>query len=129
MYKNRINLAKNRMVLILQGMTELSELQAWSNDLLSQLKNLKPGFGVISDIMECRPTTERGRLLIQETQRMAKEIGMGHVVRVVKSSNAVTANQWQRSSRLVGYLAAEAGSITEAEKLLDDLEKKEQSPA
>jgi hypothetical protein len=52
MYKNLVNLAKNRMVLTLQGATELGELQAWSLDLLSQLKKLKPGFGVISDILE-----------------------------------------------------------------------------
>jgi predicted transcriptional regulator len=36
----------------------------------------------------------------------------------------VTANQWQRSSRNVGYAAAEAGSVAEAEKLLDEIEKK-----
>ena len=74
MYKNQINLAKNRMVLTLKGKTDLDELHTWSKDLLSQLKRLKPGFGVISDILECQPTTEEGRLVIQETQKKAKEM-------------------------------------------------------
>jgi hypothetical protein len=123
MYKNQINIAKNRMVLTLKGKTELDELHAWSNDLLSQLKKLKPGFGVISDIMACHPTTEEGRQVLQETQKKAKDMGMGNVVRIVEKTNVVTAMQWQRSSRAVGYSAAEAGSIEEAEKLLDKMEK------
>ncbi len=35
----------------------------------------------------------------------------------------VTAHQWQRSSRSVGYSAMEANSIEAAEKLLDEVEK------
>jgi len=124
MYKNQINLAKNRMVLSLKGKTDLDELNAWSADLLSQLKKLKPGFGVISDILECHPTTEEGRMVIQETQKKAKDLGMGNVVRIVEKSNIVTAMQWQRSSRAVGYSASEAASVAEAEKLLDEMEKK-----
>jgi len=124
MYKNTINIAKNRMVLSLKGKAEINELHAWSNDLLSQLKRLKPGFGVVSDILECHPASEEGRMVIQETQKKAKELGMGNVVRIVEKSNVVTAMQWQRSSRTVGYIAAEAHSVAEAEKMLDEMEKK-----
>jgi predicted glycoside hydrolase/deacetylase ChbG (UPF0249 family) len=123
MYKNQANIAKNRMVLTLKGKTEVDELNAWSKDLLAQLKKLKPGFGVISDIMDCHPTTEEGRMIIQDTQKKAKEMGMGHVVRITQSSNVVTALQWQRSSRAIGYTAAEAKTIAEAEALLDEMEK------
>ena len=48
---------------------------------------------------------------------------MNNVVRIVKLNNAVTANQWQRSSRSVGYIAMEAESVEKAEKLLDEIEK------
>ena len=47
---------------------------------------------------------------------------MGNVVRI--TANVVTALQWQRSSRAIGYSAAEAKTIAEAEKLLDEMEKK-----
>ncbi len=123
MYKNQSNFAKNRMHLKVEGKVDVDEMKAWSNDLLTKLKSLKPGFSVISEILNFQPTTEEGRQILIDTQRKAKEIGMGHVVRIVKSSNFVAAAQWQRSSRSVGYVAMEAENLEAAEKLLDEVEK------
>jgi hypothetical protein len=123
MYKNHVNVVKNRAYLMLKGKVDVPELQAWSANLIAELKKLKTGFGVVSDILECQPATEEGRQIVQDTQRKAKEMGMGHVVRITKGANAITANQWQRSSRAVGYTAAEAASVDEADKLLDEMEK------
>ena len=55
--------------------------------------------------------------------QQAKALGMGRVVRITKGANPITANQWQRSSRAVGYTALEAGSVGEADQLLDELTK------
>ncbi len=115
---------KNRLVTTVKGSVDIAELRAWSANLLAELKKLKPGFEVISDILDCQPTTEEGRLIIQDTQRKAKEMGMGNVVRITKGGNMITSNQWQRSSRAVGYVALEAASVQEADKLLDALDKK-----
>ncbi len=123
MHKNQANFLKNRMHLKIEGKVDVPEMKAWSNDLLTQLKKLKPGFSVISEILNCQPTTEEGRQILVETQGKAKELGMNNVVRIVKLNNAVTANQWQRSSRSVGYIAMEADSVEKAEKLLDEMEK------
>lgn len=123
MYNNQLNFAKNRMHLKVEGKVDVAEMQQWSDDLLSKLKKLKPGFGVISEILNCQPTSEEGRQILVDTQRKAKEIGMGHVVRIVKSTNFVAAAQWQRSSRSVGYTALEADSIEAANIILDDAEK------
>ncbi len=123
MFKNQPDFVKNRMHLMLKGKIDLNEMNAWSADLLSQLKRLKPGFSVISEIAECQPTTEDGRQVLINTQKSAKEMGMGHVIRIIKDSNFVTANQWQRSSRAVGYAAMEAESVDAAIKLLDQMEK------
>ncbi len=124
MHKNQPNFVKNRMHLMVEGRCDAVEMKEWSDDLLSKLKKLKPGFSVISEILNCQPTTEEGRQILVDTQRKAKELGMGHVVRIVKSNNVVASIQWQRSSRSVGYTAFEAESIEAAEKLLDDAEKK-----
>jgi len=123
MYKNQSNIVKNRMHLKVDGKVDVAEMKLWSEDLLNKLKNLRPGFSVISEIMNFQPTTEEGRLILVETQRKAKELGMGHVVRIVKNNNYVAATQWQRSSRSVGYAAMEAESLEAAEKLLDEIEK------
>ncbi len=122
MYSNRSNLIKNRMHLKVEGRVDVAEMKAWSDDLIQKLKLLRPGFSVISEILNFQPTSEEGRQILVETQRKAKEIGMGNVVRIVQSSNFVAANQWQRSSRSVGYVAMEAESIEAAEKLLDEVE-------
>jgi hypothetical protein len=124
MYKNQSNLVKNRMHLKVEGKVEVEEMKAWSDDLVNKLKSLRPGFSVISEILNFQPTTEEGRQILVDTQRRAKELGMGHVVRIVKSTNFVAAAQWQRSSRSVGYVAMEAESIEAAEKLLDEIENK-----
>ena len=123
MYKNQAQLAKNRLYLVLKGKADLAELQAWSDDLLTEARKLKPGFSVVSDILNVEPTTEEGRLIIQDTQKKAKALGMGNVVRLTKGANPITANQWQRSSRAVGYVALEAATIEEADRLLDQLDK------
>jgi hypothetical protein len=124
LYKNQVNLLKNRAYLTLKGKVEVGELKEWSANLLLDLKKLKTGFSVVSDILECQPTTEEGRLIIQDTQRKAKDMGMGNVVRITKGANPITANQWQRSSRSVGYSAGEASTVADADKLLDEMEKR-----
>jgi hypothetical protein len=121
MYTIRVVVAKNRLYLTLKGKVDVAELRAWSAEVLAEAEKLKPGFGVVPDILECYPTTEEGRQIIQATQLKAKEMGMGHVVRITSAANAITANQWQRSSRNVGYIAAEAASVEAADKLLDEL--------
>ncbi len=121
MYKNQVNIARNRAYLTLKGRVGVEELRAWADNLVGELGKLKPGFSVISDIQDCEPTTEEGRLVIQEVQRKAKEMGMGHVVRITRAANAITANQWQRSSRVVGYMAANAASVEAADKMLDEM--------
>jgi len=123
MYKNQLNFAKNRLHLLLEGRIEKEEMTAWSEDLISKLKKLRTGFGVISEILNCQPATEEVRQILVSTQAKAKEIGMGNVVRIVANNNYVTAAQWQRSSRSIGYVAMEAKNVEAAEKLLDDMEK------
>lgn len=125
MYNNQLNFAKNRMHLMLEGKVEAAELKAWSDDLLSKLKRLKPGFSVISEILNCQPATEEVRQMLVDTQKKVKELGLGNAVRIVSKDNYVTANQWQRSSRSVGYVAMEAESVQAAEKLLDEMENKD----
>ena len=119
MYKTPINIVKNRAYLELRGKLSETDLQTWADDAVVQFRRLKTGFSVVSDILDCEPASEAGRQIIQTLQRAAKEMGMGAVVRITKGANPVTANQWQRSSRAVGYTAQEAASIAEADALLD----------
>ena len=112
MYKNQLNFSKNRLHLLLEGKIEKSEMIEWTEDL-----------SVISEILNGQPATEEVRQILVDTQKKVKEVGLGVAVRIVAKSNYVTAAQWQRSSRSVGYVAMEAENYEAAEKLLDEIEK------
>ena len=123
MYKNRIDMAKNRYYVTFQGKMEVEEIKQAAAEALQMVKQLKRGFGTVSDISTAIPANEEGRLLMQNAMKALKEAGMGQVVRIVPPAATVMGNQWQRSSRAVGYSADEAPTLAEAERRLDDLEK------
>jgi hypothetical protein len=78
---------------------------------------LRPGFDLISDIAEFSPAGDEGIKHIQRAQAFLKQHGVRHVIRVVK--NPVSAMQFQRTGKEIGYVADTAHSILEAEKRLD----------
>jgi len=120
MYQVRAVPEKNRLYITLKGRVELSQVQAGVKEVVSEVKKLKRGFAVITDIAEAQPTSEEARLVMQQTMSTVREFGMGRAVRVVSEASMVAANQWQRSSRsTAGYTADQVRSIQEAERLLD----------
>lgn len=125
MYKNRYDLKKNRLYISFQGKIDKDEIISGSNEVLGFAKLLRPGFGVISDISEFIPTSEEGRLVMQDSMKTLLEMGMTHVVRVVPQNKKVSGFQWQRTSMSVGYKALEVSAFEEAEKALDEIEHNE----
>jgi hypothetical protein len=122
MYSNRSDPVKNRLYVRITGRLDAHEVAAARDDALRLASTLRPGFGVISDLAAFTPVHEDGRQIMLEAMHALKEqFGMGHVVRVVPESKAVAANQWQRTSRQVGYVAIEAPTLAAAEQLMDEL--------
>jgi len=117
------DLVKNWFYITVKGKLTLAEAMALQDKTIAEAKKLKPGFGSISDISQIIPADEATRVIIQDTMMKVKGLGMGHVVRITNSENFITANQWRRSSRVVGYEASEAPNREEAEKLLAKMEK------
>lgn len=116
----RSNYFEHKMILTANGKTDLEEIKTASENILKNARKLGPGFVMITDIRGLAPAPEEGRLEIQTTLKELLELGMAGEIRVVDAQNAVTANQWQRTSRAVGYTAPEVNSITEAERLIDN---------
>jgi hypothetical protein len=123
MIKVTSNTTKNRLYLKLAGLLTVQEInEGIEKQLKPELKKMKAGFSIISDISEFKPTSEEGRQLIQVAMGEAKKAGMGDVVRIVPNGEAlITANQWQRTSRQAGYMAVQVQDLAEAEKLLDKM--------
>jgi hypothetical protein len=117
------DVVKNWFYITVRGKLTAVEASQVSEKTVAEAKKLKPGFGTISDISQFIPADEETRSIIQNTMVKIKGLGMGHVVRITSCDNFVSANQWQRSSRGVGYTASEAPNRDEAEKLLARIEK------
>ena len=114
---------KNWLYITVHGKLTAAEANQVSEKTVVEAKKLKSGFSTISDISQFIPADEETRTIIQNTMVKVKNLGMGHVVRITNGENFVSANQWQRSSRVVGYVASEAPNREEAEKLLARIEK------
>ncbi len=121
MFDVRANTFENHLFIIIKGKLELAEATQASEKIIKVVKSLVPGFTVITDIRELAPTTEDVRQVFLNTMQCMKNAGLGIEVRVVNPQNLVTANQFQRTSRSVGYTAQEVASVNEAEKLIDQL--------
>jgi hypothetical protein len=123
MYSNRADVDKNRLYVLFQGKMDVNEIRAACTNVLDEARRLKPGFGIVSDIGGSAPTNEEGRMIIQETMKALKDLGMKHTVRVIPAEASITGMQWQRTSRSAGYVADQAPTPLEAEALLDKLEQ------
>lgn len=120
MYTVKASPGKNRLYLTLKGKLDVAQMQAGVQAIVVEVKKLKPGFAVISDIAEAQPNSEEARLVMQQAMGTIKQMGMGRAVRVVSDSAMIAANQWQRTSRsAAGYTAEQVRTVEEAEHLLD----------
>jgi hypothetical protein len=117
----RSNFFEHKIIITASGKTDLAEIKTASENILKSAQKLGPGFVVITDIRGFAPAPEEGRLEIQNTLKELLGLGMAGEIRIIDIQNAVTSNQWQRTSRAIGYTAPEVSSLVEAERLIDEL--------
>jgi hypothetical protein len=122
MHDIRANILENRLYIMLDGKLDLDSYRLVSEQVIKQARRLVPGYAAITDIRGLAPAPEEVRLAIQETMQALQRLGIGPVIRIVSDGSVVTANQFQRTSRAVGYTAQHAATIGEAERALDQLQ-------
>lgn len=121
MFDVRTNFFENKLLFFAKGKIDGNEARAMCDALLKNAQKLQAGFILISDIHELEPLPEEGRLELQKTMQALLDGGMGAEIRVISDKAIITANQFQRTSRSVGYTANEVRTIQEAERLVDQL--------
>lgn len=121
MFDVRTNFFENKLLFLARGKMDSNECRPMCEALLKNARKLQPGFILISDIHELDPLPEEGRLELQKTMQALLDGGMGAEIRVISDKAILTANQFQRTSRSVGYTASEVRTIQEAERLVDQL--------
>ncbi len=121
MFDVRTNFFENKLLFFAKGKMDGNEVRSMCDALLKNARKLQAGFILISDIHELEPLPEEGRLELQKTMQALLDGGMGAEIRVISDKAIITANQFQRTSRSVGYTANEVRTIQEAERLVDQL--------
>lgn len=121
MFDVRTNFFENKLLFFAKGKMDGNEVRSMCDALLKNAQKLQAGFILISDIHELDPLPEEGRLELQKTMQALLDGGMGAEIRVISDKAIITANQFQRTSRSVGYTANEVRTIQEAERLVDQL--------
>ncbi len=120
-YESHSDVNKNRLYIRLKGFLTDDMMEKAADQVIHELKKLKPGFDVINDISEFKPTSQAGLAHIQRAQKAIQDRSVRRVIRVVNQSHVTAQLQLNRVGK-EAYTSAEldqAGSMAEAEAKLD----------
>lgn len=118
MYDINTNRNKNRLYIILNELsrTELSEV---TEAIENACNTLIPGFTCITAFKKGRIITNQDEDFIYLAQEIVFRYGVSKVVRVISQDSPIGQRQLNRLSINAEYPVEYAGSIEEAEKILD----------
>ena len=114
----RADVGKNRIYIVLDGYFNDDQMKTVGDKTIEETRKLKPGFAVINDITKFKPTTPQGAEDLKRGQGFMKDYGMGRVIRITEGA-ALGQMQLSRKAKELGYIAEQAASIAEAERMLD----------
>jgi hypothetical protein len=120
MYEVKVDKEKNRMYLRLWGFVDGPATKKCVDHVLAEIKGLRPGFDVINDISDFKPTVDEAVTEIQRALAGLVKAGMRRSVRISPKEASVTSMQFARAKREAHaeYQVATVKTLAEAEKLL-----------
>ena len=110
------NLQRNTLYITLSGHFNIDETRAAGKEVLAAANKMKPGFNLITDIRKCHPSDSAS---LQELQRILEALtkrGLRLAVRITQI--ALSALQFERVSKEVGYDSISTFSLEEAENII-----------
>ncbi len=120
----RVDEAKNRIVICLQGRYSDSEVTERAQLIYAGVCRLKPGFEAVTDISSFEPASLEGAQEIIRVQSFVKKHGVRRIIRVVSDADLRGRIQFQYTTDMAAYGPGvridKAGSIEEAERILDE---------
>jgi hypothetical protein len=120
MYELKVDKGKNRLHLRMWGFVDAAQTKKCADHVLAEVKNLRPGFDVINDITDFKPTVEEAVTEIQRALAGLVKAGMRRSVRISPRESSVTSMQFSRAKREahVDNQVATVKTLEEALKLL-----------
>jgi hypothetical protein len=117
-YDIRADGPRNRLYLRMAGFMTDDDALRVADAIIAEIQKLGPGFAVINDIRELKPTSQTASDHLRRAQEASVKRGSGRVIRVV-GDQVVTQMQWNRTLRAARGSGAEiAATVEEAERML-----------
>ena len=111
---------RNRLYLRMAGFMTDNDAVRVADTIIAQIQKLKPGFAVINDIRDLKPTSQTATDHMRRAQEASVKHGSGRVIRVV-GDQVVTQIQWNRTLKAARGSGAEtASTVEEAERMLEE---------
>jgi hypothetical protein len=118
MYEFKINQVKNRLYITMKGFFQPDEMKRCADETIAAVKQLKPGYDVITDISHFSPVGSEALQEITRVQEYFRKSGVRHGVRVI-GKRVLTKSQFQRLGKEAEYTPTEFVTLAEAESFLD----------
>ncbi|SEN00598.1 hypothetical protein SAMN05216388_1001134 [Halorientalis persicus] len=112
-----VDTGANRLYIRLAGHMEDDEAEAAAGEVEAGVDELDPGFDIVNDLREFKPTSGEAVTYVEEAKTYAAEAGCAAVVRIEPES-PTGKMQFERAEG-EDYDIAVAESVEAAERLLD----------
>jgi len=106
---------RNCLIITLKGFMKNQEAEEAAREVMNQARQLEPGFTVVNDISEFKPTTPESAENIRKAQAFVARRGVSRVIRVVGRA-LVTEMQFRRTQReaAADYEVVEVATLDDA---------------
>lgn len=122
-YEVRVDGAKNRLFMTLEGMLDEEMAGEVVEELAEAVERLEPGFDVVNDISSFKPMSQDATDSIERGKRVVAGAGVSAVARVVGDS-VIGKMQFDRvEPGDVTYHVTTAESVAQAEAFLDEFRR------
>ncbi|MGB3212739.1 MAG: hypothetical protein WBB19_18700 [Desulforhopalus sp.] len=119
------NINKNRLYVTLRGIIPKKEAERLYTDIRFCASDLKAGFAVITDLTQCRIGHLSAIDISRKIMQFLLEKQVGEIVRIVGQAKVIYLQMLKLSDKKMGYEPKYVSTPEEAERLLDELVKKE----
>lgn len=118
MFTVKSDVEKNRLYITLVGFFHQDEMKACTDTTIAEIKKLKPGFDVVTDVSQFKPVGQEALDEVARGQAFFKSAGIRHGIRI-EGDAVLSSNQFSRVGKAVDYNPNIVKTVADADKLLD----------
>lgn len=119
------NIRKKRLYITLHGIISKKEAERIYTDIRFCVSDLEPGFGVITDLTQCRIGHLSAITTSRKIMHFLLEKQVGPIIRIIGQGKVIYLQLLKLSDKKLGYDPKYVSTLEEAEALLDGLVQKE----